>query len=110
MAFAAFATAEAQPQAPKRKSRIALFLLLPGILYLVLFGPLLEGATGATGRGTNAYNWFIPGLLVQTAMFAAAFAGPLARPSDGAAGLGSAPCMVSRRSISSTAIDGSAWA
>ena len=37
MAFAAFATTEAQPQAPKRKSRIALFLLLPGILYLVLF-------------------------------------------------------------------------
>ena len=28
MAFAAFATAEAQPQAPKRKSPIALFLLL----------------------------------------------------------------------------------
>ena len=45
------------------------------ILYLVLFGPLLEGATGATGSGVNAYNWFIPGLLVQTAMFAAAFAG-----------------------------------
>ena len=45
------------------------------ILYLVLFGPLLEGATGATGSTANAYNWFIPGLLVQTAMFAAAFAG-----------------------------------
>ena len=37
MAFAAFATTEAQPQVPKKKSRIALFLLLPGILYLVLF-------------------------------------------------------------------------
>ena len=45
------------------------------ILYLVLFGPLLEGATGVSGSGVNAYNWFIPGLLVQTAMFAAAFAG-----------------------------------
>jgi len=45
------------------------------ILYLVLFGPLLEGATVAAGGVANAYNWFIPGLLVQTAMFAAAFAG-----------------------------------
>jgi ABC-2 type transport system permease protein len=45
------------------------------ILYLVLFGPLLNGAVGATGQTGSAYNWFIPGLLVQTAMFAAAFAG-----------------------------------
>ncbi|MRG61477.1 ABC transporter permease subunit [Agromyces sp. CFH 90414] len=37
MAFAAFATTEAQPQAPRRRSRIALFLLLPGIAYLILF-------------------------------------------------------------------------
>ena len=37
MAFSAFATGTAQEQAPRRKSRIALFLLLPGILYLVLF-------------------------------------------------------------------------
>jgi ABC-2 type transport system permease protein len=45
------------------------------ILYLLLFGPLLDGATGMTGTTGSAYNWFIPGLLVQTAMFAAAFAG-----------------------------------
>ena len=37
MAFSAFATGTAQEQAPRRKSRIALLLLLPGILYLVLF-------------------------------------------------------------------------
>ena len=37
MAFSAFATGTAQEQAPRRKSRIALFLLLPGILYLALF-------------------------------------------------------------------------
>ncbi len=37
MAFSAFATGTAQEQAPRRKSRIALFLLLPGILYLMLF-------------------------------------------------------------------------
>lgn len=37
MAFTAFATGTVQEQAPRRRSKIALFLLLPGILYLVLF-------------------------------------------------------------------------
>lgn len=37
MAFSAFATGTAQEQAPRRKSKIALLLLLPGILYLMLF-------------------------------------------------------------------------
>lgn len=38
MAFGAFTTAApAQEQAPKRKSRIALLLLLPGIAYMMLF-------------------------------------------------------------------------
>jgi spermidine/putrescine transport system permease protein len=38
MAFAAFATTTAPPaDAPRRHSRVALLLLLPGILYLVLF-------------------------------------------------------------------------
>ncbi|MEO6943968.1 MAG: ABC transporter permease [Lacisediminihabitans sp.] len=37
MAFGAFATGTAQEQAPRRKSKIALILLLPGILYLALF-------------------------------------------------------------------------
>lgn len=37
MAFSAFATGTAQEQAPRRRSKIALFLLLPGILYLMLF-------------------------------------------------------------------------
>lgn len=37
MAFSAFATGTAKEQAPRRKSRIALLLLLPGILYLMLF-------------------------------------------------------------------------
>jgi ABC-2 type transport system permease protein len=45
------------------------------ILYLTLFGPLLDGATAAAGATGSAFNWFIPGLLVQTAFFAAAFAG-----------------------------------
>lgn len=37
MAFSAFATGTAKEQAPRRKSKIALLLLLPGILYLALF-------------------------------------------------------------------------
>jgi spermidine/putrescine transport system permease protein len=37
VAFSAFATGTAQEQAPRRKSKIALILLLPGILYLALF-------------------------------------------------------------------------
>ncbi len=37
MAFSAFATATRQEATPRRASRVALLLLLPGILYLVLF-------------------------------------------------------------------------
>ncbi len=48
------------------------------ILYLVFFGPLLEdiplGGAGGAPAG-NAYNVFIPGLLVLNAMFGSAFVG-----------------------------------
>ena len=37
MAFTAFQAGAVKEQAPRRKSRIALFLLLPGLLYLALF-------------------------------------------------------------------------
>ena len=37
MAFSAFATATATEQAPRRASKVALLLLLPGIAYLMLF-------------------------------------------------------------------------
>ena len=68
MAFAAFATTEAQPQTPKRRSPIALFLLLPGILYLVLFflTPLISliltslqapNEFGDIGVYDYAFNW-----------------------------------------------------
>ncbi|OIJ26523.1 ABC transporter permease [Nocardioides luteus] len=43
------------------------------ILYLVLFGPLLEPLI--TQLGGNAYNWFVPGMLVQLGVFGAMFAG-----------------------------------
>ena len=49
--------------------------MIQPILYLVLLGPLLEASTTAAGTGTSSFNWFIPGLLIQTAIFASAFAG-----------------------------------
>ena len=49
-------------------------MMLP-ILYLVLFGPLLEGAVKQAGAGTNAFNWFVPGLIIQIAIFGTAFGG-----------------------------------
>ena len=68
MAFAAFATSEAQPEAPKKKSRVAFFLLLPGILYLILFflTPLISliltslqqpAEFGDVGEYEYAFNW-----------------------------------------------------
>jgi ABC-2 type transport system permease protein len=52
-----------------------LFGMMLPLLYLFLFGPLLEGATQAAGAGTNAFNWFVPGLLIQIAIFGTAFVG-----------------------------------
>lgn len=52
-----------------------LFGLMVPVLYLLLFGPLLEKAIAGAGTGTNAFNWFVPGLLVQIAMFGTAYAG-----------------------------------
>ena len=49
-------------------------MMLP-VLYLFLFGPLLEGAVQSAGTGTNAFNWFVPGLLIQIAIFGTAFVG-----------------------------------
>ncbi len=50
--------------------------LIQPILYLTLFGPLLEPVVDAPGfpPGT-AWQVFVPGLLVQLAVFGAAFAG-----------------------------------
>lgn len=48
--------------------------LLQPVLYLVLFGPLLEPLAAQLGT-TNAYTLFVPGLLVQLAVFGALFVG-----------------------------------
>jgi ABC-2 type transport system permease protein len=52
-----------------------LFGIMYPVLYLVLFGPLLDKAVGAAGGGVSATNWFVPGLLVQVALFGSAFVG-----------------------------------
>ena len=44
------------------------------ILYLVLFGPLLKPLAGQLGTG-NAYQLFVPGMLVQLGIFGALFVG-----------------------------------
>ena len=52
-----------------------LFGIMYPVLYLVLFGPLLDKAVGQAGGGVSAYNWFVPGLLIQVALFGSAFVG-----------------------------------
>ena len=48
--------------------------LLQPVMYLVLFGPLLKPLTAQFGA-TNAYTFFVPGLLVQLTVFGAMFVG-----------------------------------
>ena len=48
--------------------------LVQPLLYLALFGPLLEPLAGTFGAD-NAYALFVPGLLVQLGLFGALFAG-----------------------------------
>lgn len=48
--------------------------MLQPVLYLVLFGPLLEPIAGQLGTA-NAYTLFVPGLLVQLGLFGALFVG-----------------------------------
>jgi ABC-2 type transport system permease protein len=52
-----------------------IFGLTQPILYLVLFGPLLKGVRGAGLGGDDSWRIFVPGLLLQLALFGAGFAG-----------------------------------
>ena len=46
------------------------------LFFLVLFGPLLKGLAVAGGySGDSAYNLFVPGLLIQLALFGSIFVG-----------------------------------
>ncbi len=50
--------------------------MIQPILYLALFGPLLEPLTSTPGFSEgSAWQFFVPGLLVQLGIFGAAFAG-----------------------------------
>ena len=51
------------------------FGLSQPILYLVLFGPLLKGVSGAGLGGNRSWSVFVPGLLLQLSLFGAGFAG-----------------------------------
>ncbi|HLY33270.1 MAG TPA: ABC transporter permease [Jatrophihabitantaceae bacterium] len=51
------------------------FGLTQPIIYLVLFGPLLKGVSGGGLGGNNSWRIFVPGLLLQLAVFTAGFAG-----------------------------------
>ena len=48
--------------------------MLQPVLYLLLFGPLLKPLIGQFGA-SNAYTFFVPGMLVQLGIFGAFFAG-----------------------------------
>ena len=48
--------------------------MIQPILYLLLFGPLLKPLISRFGA-TNAYTFFVPGMLVQLGIFGAFFAG-----------------------------------
>lgn len=51
------------------------FGLTQPIIYLVLFGPLLKGVSGGGLGGNDSWRIFVPGLLLQLAIFGAGFAG-----------------------------------
>ena len=48
--------------------------MLQPVLYLLLFGPLLKPLISQFGA-TNAYTFFVPGMLVQLGIFGAFVAG-----------------------------------
>jgi len=46
-----------------------IFGVIQPVMFLVLFGPLLEGAPTVSAANANAFNWFLPGLLMYLALF-----------------------------------------
>ena len=49
--------------------------IMQPVLYLVLFGPLLEPLVSSFGADVDPYTFLVPGLLVQLGLFGAFFAG-----------------------------------
>jgi ABC-2 type transport system permease protein len=61
-----------------REPAFLTFALLQPILYLVLFAPLLKNlplSGGTALSGNDAYRFFVPGLLIQLALFGSTFVG-----------------------------------
>ncbi len=59
-----------------RKPSLLIMGLLQPMLYLALFGPLLNRLAGAPGlSGGDTWAVFVPGLLVQQAVFSSVFVG-----------------------------------
>jgi ABC-2 type transport system permease protein len=59
-----------------RKPSLLIMGLLQPVLYLALFGPLLNRLSGAPGLSvSNTWAVFVPGLLVQQAVFSSVFVG-----------------------------------
>jgi ABC-2 type transport system permease protein len=54
-----------------RNPVVIVFGLSQPLLYLVLFGPLLRDVAGAG----SSWQWFVPGIMVQMALFGTAYAG-----------------------------------
>jgi ABC-2 type transport system permease protein len=53
-----------------------IFSLLQPLVFLGLFGPLLDGVAGAGGiEGESALQWFLPGVLVMIAIFGTGMVG-----------------------------------
>ncbi|MFF0817296.1 ABC transporter permease [Rhodococcus sp. NPDC003318] len=53
-----------------------IFSLLQPLVFLGLFGPLLDGTIGAGGiEGESALQWFLPGVLVMIAIFGTGMVG-----------------------------------
>lgn len=55
-----------------RNPRSVLVGMSMSLLYLLLFGPLLRSFGSAGG---SSWEWFVPGMMVQTALFGTAYAG-----------------------------------
>lgn len=73
-AFETFVIFRRQLRIALRNPAWVLIGLLQPVLYLSLFGPLLAPIAGQLGT-TNAYTLFVPGLLIQLALFGSLFAG-----------------------------------
>ena len=53
-----------------------IFSLLQPLMFLALFGPLLDGLLGGSGiDGSSALQWFLPGILVMIAVFGTGMVG-----------------------------------